>query len=73
MIVTAQPRDRRRRWSHWTCGSRPTASSRRLAVFAWIEGWYQPHRRHSILGRRSPIEHERSLAATPTVVVAAKP
>jgi len=31
----------------------------RLAVFAFIEGWYNPHRRHSALGQRSPINFEK--------------
>jgi putative transposase len=31
----------------------------RMAAFAWIEGWYNPHRRHSGLGRRSPVNFER--------------
>jgi putative transposase len=31
----------------------------RMAVFEWIEGWYNPHRRHSGLGRRSPVNFER--------------
>jgi putative transposase len=31
----------------------------RLAVFEWIEGSYNPHRRHSSLGRISPINFER--------------
>ena len=31
----------------------------RMAVFEWIEGWYNPHRRHSGLGRRSPLNFER--------------
>lgn len=31
----------------------------RLAVFTWIEGWYNPHRRHSSLGYLSPIHYER--------------
>jgi putative transposase len=32
----------------------------RMAVFEWIEGWYNPHRRHSALGYRSPVNYERA-------------
>jgi putative transposase len=32
----------------------------RLAVFEFIEGWYNPHRRHSALDYVSPINYERS-------------
>jgi putative transposase len=28
------------------------------AIFEWIQGWYNPHRRHSSLGMRSPHEFE---------------
>jgi putative transposase len=42
----------------------------RMAVFEWIEGWYNPHRRHSSLGYRSPVNyewaHERSTAWNPS-------
>ena len=31
----------------------------KMAVFDWLEGWYNPHRRHSALGRRSPVNYER--------------
>jgi len=45
----------------------------RLALFTYIEGWYNPRRRHSALGRISPInfertylEHKSSATAQPT-------
>jgi putative transposase len=31
----------------------------RLAVFEFLEGWYNPHRRHSALGYLSPAEFEK--------------
>jgi len=36
-----------------------TQGAARLAVFDFIEGWYNPHRRHSALGQISPREFER--------------
>lgn len=37
-----------------------------LKVFRYIEGWYNPHRRHSALGQRSPLHYEQSyLTVTP--------
>lgn len=32
----------------------------RMAVFRYIEGWYNPHRRHSALDYQSPINYERN-------------
>jgi putative transposase len=32
----------------------------RIAIFEFIEGWYNPHRRHSSLDYQSPINYERS-------------
>jgi hypothetical protein len=39
-----------------------THEQARQALFSFIEGWYNPHRRHSGLGYRSPIiyEHEHA-------------
>jgi putative transposase len=39
-----------------------TQAEARMAIFDWIEGWYNPHRRHSSLGRISPLTYERRLA-----------
>ena len=37
----------------------PTRATARTAIFEYIEGWYNPRRRHSTLGYLSPIEFER--------------
>ena len=31
------------------------------AVFEFIEAWYNPHRRHSALGYRSPVNFEQEI------------
>lgn len=36
-----------------------TREEARAEIFSWIEGWYNPHRRHSGLGYVSPREFER--------------
>ena len=38
-------------------------SEARIAIFDFIEGFYNPRRRHSALGYLSPIEFERAQAA----------
>jgi putative transposase len=48
-----------------------TQAEARMATFDFIEGWYNPHRRHSALDYHSPINYERiqpteSLTASPT-------
>ena len=39
----------------------------RMALFEWIEGWYNPHRRHSSIGRLSPNNFERRLTINEAV------
>ena len=48
-----------------------TQAEARSAVFAFIEGFYNPRRRHSSIGYLSPIDYERrqhALASIPTHV-----
>jgi putative transposase len=40
-----------------------TQAEAKMAVFDWIEGWYNPRRRHSSLGRVSPLTFEQRYAA----------
>ena len=35
-----------------------TRGQARREVFEYIEGWYNPHRRHSSLGYESPVNFE---------------
>ena len=39
----------------------PTRAAARLAIFAWIEVWYNRQRRHSTLGYLTPVAHERQV------------
>ena len=46
-----------------------TRQEAKTAIFNWIEGWYNPRRRHSRLGYRSPDQFEQahdSVAADPS-------
>ena len=36
----------------------PTRAAARLAIFAWLEVWYNRLRRHSALGHRAPVACE---------------
>ncbi len=37
----------------------PSHAKARLPIFDFIEGWYNPHRRHKALGQMSPVNYER--------------
>ncbi|MEM6962455.1 MAG: IS3 family transposase [Myxococcota bacterium] len=41
-----------------------TKAEARMAIFEFIEGWYNPGRRHSALGYLSPIDYERRALET---------
>ena len=36
-----------------------TKAQAKMAVFRFIEGWYNPRRRHSALACKAPIEYEQ--------------
>jgi len=38
-----------------------------MAVFTFIEGWYNPRRRHSALDHLSPIDYERRVEPEPHI------
>jgi putative transposase len=42
-----------------------THTAARLTVFRYIDGWYNPHRRYSALGQRSPLAFEQAHAVQP--------
>lgn len=42
----------------------PTRAVARVAIFDFIERWYNRQRRHSRLGYRSPVDYEAALGAT---------
>jgi putative transposase len=37
-----------------------TKAEAKMAIFGFIEGWYNPRRRHSGIGYLSPVEFEKS-------------
>jgi putative transposase len=40
-----------------------TQAEAEIAVFDFIEGWYNPQRRHSSIGYLSPLQYEKRYAA----------
>jgi len=38
-----------------------THAEAKLAIFEFIEGWYNPHRRHSSIDYLSPINYEKRM------------
>ena len=40
-----------------------------MAVFTWIEGWYNPRRRHKGLGQKSANNFEKELQDTATTAM----
>ncbi len=48
-------------------------STARRTLFDYIEGWYNPHRRHSALGYLSPAEFERRWEQQPDVIQGTAP
>ena len=45
-----------------------TFAEARLAIFTWIEAWYNPRRRHSGLGQKSPNNFEKELQERKTSI-----
>ena len=43
------------------CRSFRTRVEAKLAVFSFIEGWYNPHRLHSSINYLSPVNYEQRL------------
>jgi len=42
-----------------------THAEAKMAIFDFIEGWYNPRRRHSALDYMSPMEYETRAAVAP--------
>jgi putative transposase len=55
----------------WRTRFRSQAEAR-MAVFEFLEGWYNPHRRHSALAYDSPIRYEQRHRQAPSTVTVEK-
>jgi putative transposase len=49
-----------------------TPAEARRAVFEYVEGWYNPQRRHPALGYESPLRYERIHAPGPLMPMSAE-
>ena len=47
-------------FAHPAFRAQGSCRSVRAVFFEYLEGWYNPHRRHSALAYQSPINYERS-------------
>jgi putative transposase len=43
-----------------------TQAEVKMAIFEFIEGWYNPYRRHSSTGYLPPVNYERRICPTRT-------
>jgi len=50
-----------------------TKAEARPALFTYIEGWYNPRRRDSALGRISPIDYESKNTPQPSLATRERP
>jgi putative transposase len=44
-----------------------TRAEARMAIFRFVEGWYNPHRRHSALDYQSPMQYEKHYQAATSI------
>lgn len=50
------------------CRRFKTQAEAKLAVFQFIEGWYNPHRRHSSLDYLSPVRYENQYLSSSSIL-----